>query len=270
MPPVKFNLCRFLRPFADHSSIGLLSGRKQQLIKDLGDQNISFMESLAQMNPRVLMQILKRASRNKVERLSIDSVGILSPIGEAQPVYVEGSMRVLNSKDDVVGPGEMIRIHDDTVPNIPTPGFVSMFSSEGRIVGYTSGTYIGPCQNQVAIPLSKSYAAGPTLVTGSKESEVKKWKVSLIVYRDKKIIFQGESRIGDGGFFSFNKQRDSLFNSDNEFPNGAALFSEIDIVPEEGFNLEPGDVVEVKIPKIGTLRNTVAKIRLRTGLDSAG
>ena len=45
---------------------------------------------------------------------------------------------------------------------------------------------------------------------------------------------------------------------EQEFPNGVILLTGTGIVPPDDFTLAHGDVVEITIPGIGTLRNPVA------------
>jgi 2-dehydro-3-deoxy-D-arabinonate dehydratase len=44
---------------------------------------------------------------------------------------------------------------------------------------------------------------------------------------------------------------------DNPVPPGSVLLSGTGLVPPEDFTLEPGHVVEIHVPEIGTLRNDV-------------
>ena len=45
---------------------------------------------------------------------------------------------------------------------------------------------------------------------------------------------------------------------DNSFPAGAMLMTGTGIVPGDDFTLQSGDVVEITLDPIGTLRNIVA------------
>ncbi len=46
---------------------------------------------------------------------------------------------------------------------------------------------------------------------------------------------------------------------DNSFPNGVFLLTGTGIVPGDDFTLAAGDMVEIKIDGIGTLRNPVVQ-----------
>jgi 2-dehydro-3-deoxy-D-arabinonate dehydratase len=46
---------------------------------------------------------------------------------------------------------------------------------------------------------------------------------------------------------------------DNSFPNGVFLLTGTGIVPDSNFTLHAGDVVEISIDGIGTLRNTIVQ-----------
>ena len=43
-----------------------------------------------------------------------------------------------------------------------------------------------------------------------------------------------------------------------DFPHGVLLLTGTGVVPPDDFTLQPGDVVEITVPEIGTLRNVVA------------
>ena len=46
---------------------------------------------------------------------------------------------------------------------------------------------------------------------------------------------------------------------DNSFPRGVFLLTGTGIVPDSEFTLQPGDVVEITVDGIGTLRNSVVQ-----------
>jgi 2-dehydro-3-deoxy-D-arabinonate dehydratase len=45
---------------------------------------------------------------------------------------------------------------------------------------------------------------------------------------------------------------------EQEFPHGVLLMTGTGLVPPDSFTLQSGDVVEITVPEIGTLRNPVA------------
>jgi 2-dehydro-3-deoxy-D-arabinonate dehydratase len=51
---------------------------------------------------------------------------------------------------------------------------------------------------------------------------------------------------------------DYLFREDT-FPEGVILSTGTALVPESPFTLEPGDIVEIEIDDLGTLRNPVVR-----------
>jgi 2-dehydro-3-deoxy-D-arabinonate dehydratase len=58
-----------------------------------------------------------------------------------------------------------------------------------------------------------------------------------------------------------------LFREDT-FPDGVILCTGTALVPDSPFTLEPGDVVEIEIDQLGTLRNPV--VRGKAELRSSG
>ena len=51
---------------------------------------------------------------------------------------------------------------------------------------------------------------------------------------------------------------------ENDFPDGVFLCTGTALVPEKQFTLEPGDLVQIRIDQLGTLRNPV--VRGKAGL----
>ena len=51
----------------------------------------------------------------------------------------------------------------------------------------------------------------------------------------------------------------SWLSRENSFPHGVFLLTGTGIVPGDDFTLAPGDVVEIRIDGIGTLRNPVVQ-----------
>ncbi len=54
---------------------------------------------------------------------------------------------------------------------------------------------------------------------------------------------------------------------ENDFPDGVFLCTGTALVPERQFTLEPGDVVQIDIDQLGTLRNPVVRGKVELGQD---
>jgi 2-dehydro-3-deoxy-D-arabinonate dehydratase len=84
------------------------------------------------------------------------------------------------------------------------------------------------------------------------------------ILRDGQLHWQGETSMRE-----FARRLEHLvaylFREDS-FPDGVILSTGTALVPESPFNLEAGDVVEIELDGIGTLRNPV--VRGKTHLSS--
>jgi 2-dehydro-3-deoxy-D-arabinonate dehydratase len=52
---------------------------------------------------------------------------------------------------------------------------------------------------------------------------------------------------------------------ENDFPDGVFLYTGTALVPESQFTLEPGDMVQIDIEQLGTLRNPVVRGKVKLG-----
>ncbi|MBI2996346.1 MAG: fumarylacetoacetate hydrolase family protein [Candidatus Melainabacteria bacterium] len=302
-----FVLCRFQIPYYNEPKVGLVLDREEGVIGDLTPKGINSIEQLAKMSSGHMLQELRLLSKTKLQRFDEGRcAGFLTPIGEKQSVWAAGvtyKNSVLAREEesgsniyanvyhderpeefpkalsgrDVVSPYDTIGIRSDSDWNVPEPELVIVFNSKGGIVGYTIGNDVSSRdiegKNPLYLPQAKvyenSFAAGPVLVVGPKEEEVKTWKVNLKIYRNGETIFNGESTVGNMNR-TFTELRDCLFNYSSDFHYGVALSTGTDLVPgtpEKRFTLEPDDLVEISISVIGTLKNRVGVIRPRTDLE---
>jgi 2-dehydro-3-deoxy-D-arabinonate dehydratase len=117
-------------------------------------------------------------------------------------------------------------------------------------------------ENLLYLPQAKIYhrscALGPWIRLGSDESEARTWTVRLAIERSGRVIFTGQTSIGNikRGFEDLARY---LFRS-QIFPDGAILLTGTGIVPADDFTLQAGDVVVIEIAGIGTLRNPVVVV----------
>jgi 2-dehydro-3-deoxy-D-arabinonate dehydratase len=81
--------------------------------------------------------------------------------------------------------------------------------------------------------------------------------ISLTIEREGRTVFAGETSTE-----RMKRRFDELvqyLGRDNLFPDGVFLLTGTGIVPPDEFTLEPGDLVSITVPEIGTLRNTVVR-----------
>lgn len=162
----------------------------------------------------------------------------------------------------VVGPSRAVRIRSDASWSVPEPELTLLLNPSGEIVGYTAGNDMSSRdiegENPLYLPQAKVYdgscALGPGVLIA--ESPLPgPTAITLSVTRGSSVAFSGTTSLAElkrepGELASF------LFR-DNSFPAGAYLMTGTGIVPGDDFTLAHGDVVEISIDGIGTLRNPV-------------
>jgi 2-dehydro-3-deoxy-D-arabinonate dehydratase len=81
--------------------------------------------------------------------------------------------------------------------------------------------------------------------------------IRLAIRRDGQMAFEGSTSIAQ-----MHRTFDDLIGwlaRDNSFPNGVFLLTGTGIVPSSDFTLAAGDIVEITIDGIGTLKNPVVQ-----------
>jgi 2-dehydro-3-deoxy-D-arabinonate dehydratase len=166
------------------------------------------------------------------------------------------------SPQRVVGPEQGIRIRRDSKWNVPEPELTLFCNSVGEIVGYTVGNDMSSRdiegENPLYLPQSKTYdasaAIGPCLLVTNGPIKPD----TLISMR---ILRGGEEAFS--GNIALNRMKRQLTElvgylfREISFPQGVFLMTGTGLVPGGGFTLEVGDLVEISIEGIGTLRNVV-------------
>ena len=168
--------------------------------------------------------------------------------------------------DKVVPAGEPVGIRADAKWNVPEPELALVLNSRGAIVGYTVGNDMSSRdiegENLLYLPQAKIYdrscALGPWILLGSSEEDVRAAGVKISIWRNRARAFSGETSIGNIRR-SFRSLVEYLFRS-QRFPNGAVLLTGTGIVPPDTFSLQEHDDIEIEIPPIGILRNSVTVV----------
>ncbi len=164
----------------------------------------------------------------------------------------------------VVGPNQPLRIRSDSKWNVPEPELALVINSRGQIVAFTIGNDMSSRdiegENPLYLPQAKIYmgccALGPALLLASTAEDPRRFTISISVRREAQICFEASTAIsrmkrGFGDLISY-------LVREQEFPNGVVLLTGTGIVPPDDFTLQSGDIIEIIVPEIGTLRNPVA------------
>ena len=163
----------------------------------------------------------------------------------------------------VVGPGDAVRIRQDSNWNVPEPELTLFITSAGKIVGYTCGNDMSSRsiegENPLYLPQAKSYdgsaALGPCLYV-PETPITPDTQILLDIIRDTDAIFSGNIAIDQ-----MKRQHTELVSflfRECSFANGCYLMTGTGIVPPDNFTLRVGDEVRITIDGIGTLTNVVA------------
>jgi len=162
----------------------------------------------------------------------------------------------------VVGPNAPVAIRDDSKWSVPEPEWTLLISPGGKITGYTIGNDMSSRdiegENPLYLPQAKVYsrscALGPCILlndgTFDKDAEIR-----LEIFRDNKSAFAESTTLA-----SLKRDPKSLVDylyRNNIFAQGCFLMTGTGIVPPDSFTLRANDRIEISIPPIGTLVNTV-------------
>jgi len=166
-----------------------------------------------------------------------------------------------------VGPGEEICIRGDSRWNVPEAELAFVLGPNQEIIGFTCGNDVSSRdiegENPLYLPQAKIYegccALGPSIVTVDEVGAEPKLEIKCRVLRSGELVFEGSINT-DQMKRSFEELRSYLCRY-NPVPFGSVCLTGTGIVPPEGFSLEEGDLVEISIEKIGTLRNRVKRLK---------
>ncbi|MBD2846555.1 fumarylacetoacetate hydrolase family protein [Paenibacillus sp. IB182496] len=162
-----------------------------------------------------------------------------------------------------VGPEEEMLLRSDSNWQIPEPELGLVLDGDGAIVGYTAGNDLS-CrdiegENPLYLPQAKvwkrSCSLGPAIVLAESVEDPYRFELACRIYRGGALVSEGTASTGQ-----LKRRFDELVAyliRDNDTFDGNVLLTGTCIVPPNAFTLQNGDVVEIEIGGIGTLRNTM-------------
>jgi 2-dehydro-3-deoxy-D-arabinonate dehydratase len=162
----------------------------------------------------------------------------------------------------VVGPGAKVAIRSDARWSVPEPELVLFSAPGGRIVGYTVGNDMSARdiegENPLYLPQAKVYdrscALGPCLLI-PEDPLPPTTEISMSICRAGLEAFSGKTTLKE-----LKRRPEDLIEylyRASSFPHGCFLLTGTGIVPPDSFTLQAGDEIQITIPPIGTLANTV-------------
>jgi 2-dehydro-3-deoxy-D-arabinonate dehydratase len=165
----------------------------------------------------------------------------------------------------VAGPDAPIVVRSDSTWDVPEPEVAIVVNAHAEIVGYTIGNDVSSRSiegdNPLYLPQAKVYlgscALGPGIVPAWQVADPYALGIRMRIVRGGALHWQGETSMRE-----FARRLDDLvaylFRED-EFPDGVILVTGTALVPDSPFTLEAGDLVEIEIDGLGTLRNPVVR-----------
>lgn len=165
----------------------------------------------------------------------------------------------------VAGPDAPIVVRSDSSWDVPEPELVLVINAYGEIIGYTIGNDVSSRsiegENPLYLPQAKVYAGccalGPGITPAWEVSDPYNLTIRLTIERNKQVYWEGETSTRE-----LKRRFDELVTYlflENDFPDGVFLCTGTALVPEKQFTLQPGDVVQIRIDQLGTLRNPVVR-----------
>lgn len=165
----------------------------------------------------------------------------------------------------VAGPEQPVRIRQDTQWCVPEPELALVLNSHLRLVGFTVGNDMSARdiegENPLYLPQAKVYsgccALGPCITLAEQMPPRQQTQITLRILRGDAVAFQGSTSLSQ-----LKRTYEELIGylaRDNAFPDGVFLLTGTGIVPEDDFTLAQGDLIEIAIDGIGTLRNPVVQ-----------
>jgi 2-dehydro-3-deoxy-D-arabinonate dehydratase len=158
---------------------------------------------------------------------------------------------------------EPIGIRADSGLDVPEPELAVVVNRHGETVGYTVCNDVSSRaiegENPLYIPQAKLFAGGCALASGIRPA----WEVAdptdltirLTVHRDGSTAFEGST--STASLARSLTDLVAVLGEANDFPDGVVLATGTGIVPEMGFTLRSGDLVEIDIEQVGRLVNDV-------------
>src|SRR5262245_26726126 len=220
-------LCRF-QPHSNRPRVGLVLD--QHTILDLSAEGIDRISALLEFDG--LMSQLANLAKQNLPRHALSDVRLLAPV-EQQEVWAVGVTYLRSKKarmeesdfsataydkvydaprpelffkalpEKVAAPGDAVGIRRDAQWNVPEPELTFVINSRGHIAGYTIGNDMSSRdiegENLLYLPQAKIYdrscAIGPFITVGVTEAEVRTWKINLVIQREGKAVFAGETSV---------------------------------------------------------------------------
>lgn len=168
-----------------------------------------------------------------------------------------------------VGHESPVAIREDATWNVPEPELGLVLSSELSVVGYVVGNDMSSRdiegENPLYLPQAKVYmgscALGPGITLADEIRNPRELEMGMRIHRGTQLMFDETIQLSQ-----MHRSLEDLvayLGRANAFPDGVILLTGTGMVPDSEFTLQPGDLIEIWIDRVGTLRNTVEVAQIR-------
>ncbi|MEW6661552.1 MAG: fumarylacetoacetate hydrolase family protein [Bacillota bacterium] len=166
----------------------------------------------------------------------------------------------------IAGPYEKVCLRSDAHWMVPEPELGLVLGNGGEILGYIIGNDMSSRdiegENPLYLPQAKvfknSCALGPVIAPADKVPDANNLKIDCKIIRQGIIVYQDSASTSQLKR-SFAELVDYLCR-DNVIPAGTVLLTGTCLVPPDDFTLLDGDIIEITIDHLGTLRNTALQL----------
>lgn len=164
-------------------------------------------------------------------------------------------------------PGDYVSVRSDSQWTVPEPELAVVLDDDAEVIGYTIANDVSARdiegENPLYLPQAKTFihscSFGPVIVTPDELREPERLEIRMRIARAGRILFQGTTNTSTmrrhiGELVGYLKR-------DNVLGEATILMTGTGIVPPDDVSLIDGDIVEIDIERIGTLRNPVRKLQ---------
>lgn len=201
----------------------------------------------------------KRSEEARMEESGTPDVYARVYAAERPEIFLKATPR------RVVGPEGTVVVRADSTWDVPEPELAVVVNAHAEIVGYTIADDVSSRSiegdNPLYLPQAKLYAGacalGPGITPAWEVPDPYDLAIWMAIERGGEVIWEGETRTS-----GLNRRLEELVSylfREDDFPDGAIISTGTALVPDSPFTLEDGDVVEIAIDRLGSLRTSVAR-----------
>jgi len=166
-----------------------------------------------------------------------------------------------------VGPNEDICVRGDSNWTVPEAELAFIPGPDNSVIGFTAGNDVSARdiegENPLYLPQAKIFegccALGPSIVTVNEVGSEPKLEIECEIFRSGESVFRKSANTSE--MKRSIQELKSYLCRYNPVPVGTTCLTGTGIVPPNDFSLQEGDIVEIKIEKIGALRNRVRRLK---------